>query len=1369
MIFFRKLGVLATLMFINQLSIAQFTDKYKFNNVPSSPEAALISRFGDIPISYYTGTAGVSLPLYSIKEGGLEIPITLNYHGSGIKVADEATWVGLGWDLSPAGMIVQEVRGKKDEDDSNLDQVQLPDNYNVFRAHLGPFQTGVYYMIGQTGDCLKTLPGYAICNTSSDAENILYRLQEGGGQPDIYTYNFDGLSGKFYIHPETHAIVLMDKKQDITFQRTSNGWTATTLDGNIFYFNVIESSQGYVSTDVRGVTFKLSQIVLHTGKKINFTYSDETTYGIFDRHSRVLIEFTSANQDYKTKDIIYNYKKNLTSIISGETTINFNLEARDDIDAPSTPKRLGSVDILSNINNMKIRSYQFSYSYFPNNYVGAQMNGSGGIDDYTNAHLNAYGHRLKLDSLKEIGYLNNIAVSTIPAYKFEYDLSNTLPFKNSYAVDFWGYYNGQNNTTLLPDLSYFDYGSDIKYKDTNALVYGYVGANRYTDNSYVSTYLLKKLKYPTGGFSEFEYEPNSFSNQYIPDQTKLAQASKLVNLIDNNDGISTTSQSFSFSKSQKVTFQNIINGYNVNRTAWTYAEMAGCYIEFNKIKMVSGSPQITLVKRWDLSTVLNADYSVNNSKTWNDTVLVPFDSDPTVSYNLKCYMPDNLNWAQNFYHSSAVSARCTYFDNIGVDTTITSQCGARIKSIKNYSDSGIMVSNKRIQYFGGKLLNKFEPLETRNTLHTKLVVNNGNHDVYSDFYKRITISSDDFGTGGGNLIGYDSVQEVQLNPLATDNIGKKVYCYNNVVNLTSKGFPNSPNLRNGFISKEIVYDKSSAKLLETEYAYTNLQAFNCYSGIRIVNSIYGDYDAPENPVFTHTNFYVPFFNYKFSYWMYPLISEWNMLQSKTVRQYQGGNYLTATENYTYNTKGQLINTASNNSKQQTKNIVTYYPSDNPGDPGAALLAGNNIYSQPIDIVSRINNNEVAKVHYNYGSIYISPSQNRIVNTSIQKSFNQGAYSTDVTFNTFSNNENVKSYTQNNVTNAVIWSDSNTHVIADIANADESFTAYTSFEENAKGKWVFSSGSVTQPATSLTGKKAYNLSGGLTGPVLSSGLTCVVSYWRNSNTGPYTVAGTQGTPLTGPTRKGWTYYEHKVITSSAVAISGTGLIDEVRLYPVDARMNSYTYQPLTGISSKCDPGNSIQYYEYDGYGRLILIRDQDNNILKKVCYNYAGKAVDCSGSCLDLNPNWQDITDSVRCQQNACGNTGYREQKQRDINTCSATYNTTRWLLGTNASACSATTSVNITTQNPQNITGYLAAFTNTTTSVTTTFSIPNGTNIIGCLPIARYNITIYKPTGLPSILAFSCGLFTISGESATFNNVNLSLSGNRTLAIAYDF
>lgn len=51
-----------------------------------------------------------------------------------------------------------------------------------------------------------------------------------------------------------------------------------------------------------------------------------------------------------------------------------------------------------------------------------------------------------------------------------------------------------------------------------------------------------------------------------------------------------------------------------------------------------------------------------------------------------------------------------------------------------------------------------------------------------------------------------------------------------------------------------------------------------------------------------------------------------------------------------------------------------------------------------------------------------------------------------------------------------------------------------------------------------------------------------------------------------------------------------------------------------------------------------------------------------GTVTNTDPDWQK-TGVTRCQQDASGNTGYIEEEEKDMNPDSATYNTTRWVLG----------------------------------------------------------------------------------------------------------
>ncbi|RZK12432.1 MAG: DUF1298 domain-containing protein [Flavobacterium sp.] len=81
--------------------------------LPKSPDAYLFEKYGDTPVSLYTGRPNISIPIYTIKYGDMTIPLELDYNSNGIRVDEEASSVGLGWYFG-TGMISQIVQGKDD-------------------------------------------------------------------------------------------------------------------------------------------------------------------------------------------------------------------------------------------------------------------------------------------------------------------------------------------------------------------------------------------------------------------------------------------------------------------------------------------------------------------------------------------------------------------------------------------------------------------------------------------------------------------------------------------------------------------------------------------------------------------------------------------------------------------------------------------------------------------------------------------------------------------------------------------------------------------------------------------------------------------------------------------------------------------------------------------------------------------------------------------------------------------------------------------------------------------------------------------------------------------------------------------------------
>lgn len=76
--------------------------------VPISPELEQFYRYGNIGVNQYKGRLNFSVPIYSVKYGAIELPISINYNSNGIRVDEEAGIFGLGWhfDLGTASQIV---------------------------------------------------------------------------------------------------------------------------------------------------------------------------------------------------------------------------------------------------------------------------------------------------------------------------------------------------------------------------------------------------------------------------------------------------------------------------------------------------------------------------------------------------------------------------------------------------------------------------------------------------------------------------------------------------------------------------------------------------------------------------------------------------------------------------------------------------------------------------------------------------------------------------------------------------------------------------------------------------------------------------------------------------------------------------------------------------------------------------------------------------------------------------------------------------------------------------------------------------------------------------------------------------------------
>jgi hypothetical protein len=188
-----------------------------------------------------------------------------------------------------------------------------------------------------------------------------------------------------------------------------------------------------------------------------------------------------------------------------------------------------------------------------------------------------------------------------------------------------------------------------------------------------------------------------------------------------------------------------------------------------------------------------------------------------------------------------------------------------------------------------------------------------------------------------------------------------------------------------------------------------------------------------------------------------------------------------------------------------------------------------------------------------------------------------------------------------------------YVVASVINADATTDklAYTSFETNSPGGWQLSATKILDVNNAVTGTASLNLAGNSCSASLNTAKSYILSFWANNSN--VIVSGGATLLKSAPIINSFTYYEYSIATGAGtVTLTGNALIDELRLYPANARMRTVSFDPLIGKIAECDENNRITYYEYDNLARLKVVRDEKRNIIKTYEYNNVNNQSGCPG-------------------------------------------------------------------------------------------------------------------------------------------------------------
>ncbi len=442
---------------------------------PPSPEAAAMMRSINIPVSHYTGTASINIPLYTISAGGVQVPVSLGYQASGIKVKDMETWVGLGWRLSTGGRISRMVRGAQADEEGYSKVSGTPDGIDA--NNLSSWNTD---KIDERNDA------------------------EFDSEPDLFFFEIPGKSGQFVADYNGDVHLIPYQGIQVKWNRTpySSTFTVTDESGNRYYFNEVETTVSEDLDDKEDVkdwitSWNLSRIVTSQNDTIRYYYTSNAS--IVDVNTSHTI-INSASWDVGTgwsietveektnSRRVTNYPRYLQRIEWNGGKLEFVAEENTD----NKPPRLTEVKLYAGDRHLK--STVLSYGTFDNGST-------------------------KLSSIDEKN-----GETTEHVCHFEYNTAYHLPSRYSLDYDHWGYFNGTGSSQGGYIPTYEIHGHVVE------------GADRSPKFPQTAADMLTDIVYKGGGRKKFEYEANVAADGYFGEKTIIGGGVRIKRIIEALDG-----------------------------------------------------------------------------------------------------------------------------------------------------------------------------------------------------------------------------------------------------------------------------------------------------------------------------------------------------------------------------------------------------------------------------------------------------------------------------------------------------------------------------------------------------------------------------------------------------------------------------------------------------------------------------------------------------------------------------------------------------------------------------------------------------------------------------------------------------------------
>ena len=1141
---------LVTVFFMNAQESTSFINRTPdFLNI-STPNATSFNRFVDNSVSLYTGTPDISVPIYNLKDGVIDLPFVLRYNNSGIKVDEEASWVGLGWNLNVGGVITQNIVGDYDEIDQMYNTILEKMNINENNW------INSYANYSYNYEFHKKLQMYLGDSYSSTAGKLT---------PDVFYYSYPGGSGRFFFDYRSNNIYMPTRENGIQIyvsKRVNNSireFKIQTEEGVLHTFEFL-SKYGDVNKPrtPSTITYILTSSLYPNQQIIQYKYSNvPINRQAFSESCQMTLPPGDSKLARFRGDKVYNYGRQylegfefyLKEIITTNYKVSFLTSNRIDIESG---KKLDKIKIEHNDNTTfeYFKEFKFDYDYF-NASTGYKtwMTDAQILPDYITK-------RLKLLSVYELQGNNKNN-----KYDFKYN-SKALPPKYSYSVDYWGYSNGEKNNTLIPNPEYLwigyrsidsyksaieTAGMSLSHSSGNKVMF----ANRGYDFENCIAAILTEIKYPTGGRSVFKYEPNSFIYSYLPTKQEISKRPWFVStsVSDNNSPTQTTCYTFTLKEKTDINLTlYITRGFNY----WSQMQ--------NSFVTVVHNPTGTtfkVIKEYKFSPSYDS-----NSQTLYEKITLE------AGTYLICAALDDAIGNQNgasLNHGEVNVGIQFYRGEYTKGLHEVEGCGVRIKSINHYQTDDDSIP----------IITTYEYKKSKNELTSGIL-----QDIPQ--YGKIHYNT-------GNLLQVGNGEPI-------NGIPQKFLVPLDILNLAGSNSSNDP--YNSGSSVGYSYVKESKTIDENELEYTertfyNEDPINSDMSIRLTDPLNGKLD--EVKMYNSQKGIV--FSEKYSY-------------SKVLkRRYYGVNFYDKLNMF----PGIFsVNSGSGISMIPKVSAEAFF--DNGYFDGRMSIILHRLNSYNIALASKtwIKDNVTKIEEYIYNEETMQMREKKIKTSNDKEIKYTYSYANDFSCDIYRqmlDNNLLKNVIEEKVFNdkglvastvtEYAWDRNHKFVIPTLKYFSEissKLTNPTSFSCNGVNTAIYPYENIQYKEYDPYCNPIY---------IVKDNATHLIYLW--SYTGQYPVAEIKNTSYADVNSALATVGLTSMDALSASTNPDKTKLDKLRTLPIlsNAMITTYKYQPLIGMLESTDPSGITTYYEYDVFSRLkrTYIKDQSGKDQTVQSYDY----------------------------------------------------------------------------------------------------------------------------------------------------------------------